>query len=212
MSWKLTLATFTGLTALAIVAKIVDPEGGTAMWDLTRSSAFMTYLLLWGAVFTGTGVNTRFHPGLERQMAVLELHRILATLGLSFVGMHVLTLILDPVVGFDLWDGFIPLTSDYRPLQVAAGVASMWMLAGVVVSTWAAGYYPRKTWRLVHYAAYPAYALALIHGLTAGSDTVHWPTHVVYSATAGVLLGALFVRFVAKTWIAEAQERAAVSN
>jgi methionine sulfoxide reductase heme-binding subunit len=206
MSWKLTIAVAVALLALSIIARAVDVEGGTATWDISRASAFTTYILLWAALVTGTGVNTRFHPGVGRQLVVLELHRMCATLGLAFVATHMLTIVLDPFIGFAAWDAVIPLTAGYRPVQVGLGVIAMWGMVAVVATTWGAGRISHRLWRRLHWLAYPAYLLALIHALTAGSDTEHWPTHVVYSATAGTLLGALFVRFVALAWVRGAWE------
>jgi predicted ferric reductase len=120
--------------------------------------------------------------------------------------VHLCGLWIDPFLRFDLWDGFVPLTADYRPWQVGLGVLSLWITTLVLVSTWAAGRIPRRWWRIVHYASYVAYGLALLHALYAGSDTEHWPTHILYSATAGTLAGALFVRFFVRDWARETFE------
>ena len=50
---------------------------------------------------------------------------------------------------------------------------------------------------------YLVFALGLLHAIMTGSDTEHWPTHLLYSATVGALLGAVFVRLIANRWIAE---------
>jgi DMSO/TMAO reductase YedYZ heme-binding membrane subunit len=71
----------------------------------------------------------------------------------------------------------------------------------LVGTTWGGGYLSRAAWRKVHYIAYPCYVAALVHALTAGSDTEHWPTHVFYSATVGALLGALILRFAGTDWV-----------
>ncbi|WP_322795711.1 ferric reductase-like transmembrane domain-containing protein [Tepidiforma sp.] len=206
MSWKVTVLVALMLGASVVIGRELGPE--TATWDSTRAAGWVAYLLLWAAVFSGVGVDLRFHPGVGRQQVVLELHRMSGTLGIAFVLAHGLALTLDRYVAFDPWDIVVPLTSDYRPVPVALGVVALWLTAAILVSTWVSARIPRTAWRSIHLLAYPAYVLALLHGLLAGSDTEHWPTHVIYSLTAGAILGAAFLRSVARDWVAAARGRA----
>lgn len=208
MSWKLAAITLLLLAVAVVVGRETDDPGGTATWDMTRSAAWASYLLLWASVVTGVGVNLRFHPGVGRQALVFEVHRTTGTLGLTLALVHGLALVLDRYLAFHAWDVLIPFTSDYRPWQVALGVASLWAVAAVLLSTWFAGWISTRAWRRIHYLSYGAFALALVHGLTAGSDTQHWPTHVIYSVTVGSLLGAIFLRFIAHDWVETARRAA----
>lgn len=201
MSRKLAALTFAILAVAVVLGRVSDADGGTATWDMTRSAAWSSYLLLWASVITGVGVNLRFHPGVGKQALVFEIHRMTGTLGLTVALVHGFALLFDRYLTFHVWDIFVPLTSDYRPVQVGLGVLALWLLFAVLLSTWFAGWVPGAVWRAIHYLSYPAFALALVHGLTAGSDTQHWPTHVIYSLTVGALLGAIFLRFVAHDWV-----------
>ncbi len=201
MSWKLATVTFAILIAAVLAGRDSDSQGGTATWDMTRSAAWASYLLLWASVITGVGVNLRFHPGVGRQAFVFEVHRMTGTLGLTLALVHGFALVLDRYLVFHIWDVFVPFASGYRPWEVALGVFALWLLLAILFSTWFAGWVPTAAWRAIHFLAYAAFGLALLHGLTAGSDTQHWPTHVIYSLTVGALLGAVFLRFVAHDWI-----------
>jgi sulfoxide reductase heme-binding subunit YedZ len=201
MSWKLATVTFAILVATVIAGRAFDSSGGTATWDMARSAAWASYLLLWASVITGVGVNLRFHPGVGRQALVFEVHRMTGTLGLTLALVHGFALVLDRYLTFHLWDVFVPFTSAYRPWEVALGVFALWLLLAILFSTWFAGWVSTSAWRAIHYLSYAAFGLALLHGLTAGSDTQHWPTHVLYSLTVGALLGAVFLRFVAHAWV-----------
>lgn len=209
MSWKLAIVTFAVLCVAVVAGRQADSAGGTATWDMTRSAAWSSYLLLWASVITGVGVNLRFHPGVGRQALVFEIHRTTGTLGLALALVHGFALVLDRYLTFHVWDVFVPFTSDYRPWQVALGVAALWLVVAILFSSWFAGWIATGTWRSVHYLAYPAFALALAHGLATGSDTEHWPTHVIYSLTAGAILGAVFLRFVAHSWVESVRHAAA---
>ncbi|MEJ5198177.1 MAG: hypothetical protein WHX53_04575, partial [Anaerolineae bacterium] len=50
------------------------------------------------------------------------------------------------------------------------GFFAAWLVAAVVLSTWGAGWLPRRAWHLVHRASYAALALGLVHGIAAGTD------------------------------------------
>lgn len=201
MSWKLALVTLVILNAAVVVGRATDAPDGTATWDMTRSAAWLSYGLLWASVVSGVGVNLKFHPGIGRQALVFEIHRTTGTFGLSLALVHGFALVLDRYLTFDVWDIVVPFTSDYRPWQVALGVAALWMVLVIMLSTWFAGWIATRTWRRVHLLAYPAFGLAVAHGVFTGSDTVHWPTHVVYSLSVGAVLGAVFLRFVAHSWV-----------
>ncbi len=203
MSWKLTVALTGVLCALVAWARSADVEGGTAMWDLSRAGGFTAYVLAWAAVFTGVGVDTRFHPGVVSQTVLYEAHRMLATLVPGFALVHAFALLLDPWVGFSVWDVLVPFVAPFERWWTGLGVLALWAFVAVLVSTWGAGLIPFKVWRLLHYATYLVFALGLLHAIMTGSDTEHWPTHLLYSATVGALLGAVFVRLIANRWIAE---------
>lgn len=201
MSRRLAALTFVILAGAVVVGRVTDSEGGTATWDMTRSAAWASYLLLWASVITGVGVNLRFHPGVGKQALVFEVHRMTGTLGLTVALVHGLALVFDRYLTFHIWDVFVPFTSGYRPWEVALGVFALWLLLAILLSTWFAGWVPTNAWRAIHYLSYAAFGLALLHGLAAGSDTQHWPTHVIYSLTVGAVLGAVFLRFVAHDWV-----------
>ena len=203
MSWKVSGGVLALLVAFTAIAERHEVGGGTATWDSARAAGFVSYVLLWAAVFTGAGVNLRYHPGVGKQAVVFELHRMTATLALAFTIVHVAAILMDDYIGFSLIDGVVPFTSAWRPVQVGLGTIAMWLLAAILLSTWLGGYVPKAAWRRVHYVSYAALAIALVHALTSGSDTEHWPTHVLYSITGGALIAALVIRFVTPGWADE---------
>lgn len=201
MSWKLMWATALVLGGLVVALRYIPDDPGTATWDISRASGFVAYVLLWATVFTGAGVNLRFHPPIGRQAIAMELHRISAVLAFSFVVVHLLGLFLDPFIGFGLTDVLVGVTADYRPMQSGLGALAAWGLVSLLVSVAYSASIRTKWWRAWHYGGYAVWALALIHGLLAGSDTEHWPTHLLYSATTGALGAALVIRFFGREWV-----------
>jgi sulfoxide reductase heme-binding subunit YedZ len=65
----------------------------------------------------------------------------------------------------------VPFASDWAPLWIGLGALSFDVLAAVVVTSLLRGRIPYRLWRQVHWLAYAAWPLALVHGLGAGTDT-----------------------------------------
>ena len=206
MSWKVALLLGTVMVVAVCVARFLqDTETGTATWDAARASGFAGYLLLWLSTVTGIALHMRFRPLQFSLTRSLELHRITSALALSFVVAHVLALLLDPVVQFNVIDGIVPFTSDYRSIQVGMGTIAQWLLVLVLSSTALAGVIPYSWWRQLHYLGFPCYVLSLLHGFTAGSDSTQVVGALLYAVTAASVAFLLVLRVVGRGW-AEASE------
>lgn len=208
MSWRAAGLLGIVLVFATLFARVVqDPDTGTATWDASRAAGFASYLLLWLSVVVGVGLHMRFKPLGFALARALELHRITSALALSFLVAHVLAIIVDPVVDFSWVDGFVPFTSSWRPFEVGIGTIGQWMLVLVLASTALAGNMPYSTWKKLHYLSFPAYLLALVHGLMSGSDTSQFPAVMLYAMTASTVAFLLVLRVAGRDW-AKADERA----
>ena len=197
------LATSFVLLACVFFAHLVqDEEVGTETWDASRSAGFAAYLVLWGSVITGMATHLRVRPGGGPLTWVLETHRILSALGVSFTLAHVVALLLDPVVQFSVLDGVWGFSSDYRPLSLGLGAVSQWLLVAVLATTALAGRMQHTTWRLFHFLSFPCWLLALLHSLFAGTDTQSTPALATYAVTAATVAAMLSVRVFGRGWTA----------
>ena len=202
MSWKLS-----GIVALGLVLGIVaarlaqDPDTGTASWDGLRAAGFAAYLCLWLGLVTGLAVHMRYRPGPLAMTWLLETHRMSSTLGLAFVAGHVAGLLVDPTVGFSVVDVSFGLTSAYRPLQVTFGTLAMWLMVAVLASTGLSARIPYVAWRNLHFLSFPAYGLALLHGITAGTDASSPLALVIDAATASFVAAMLVARVLGRGWV-----------
>ena len=159
-------------------------------------------LLLWASTVLGIGVHFRFRPANGPLTLILESHRICSSLALSFVAGHVTALLVDPVVHFSLLDAFVPFTSSYRAIQVGLGTIAMWLLIATLASTAAAAHMRYTTWRTLHYLAFPCYLLALIHGITAGTDATSVVALTLYATTAAIVAALTFARILGRGFVA----------
>ena len=211
MSWRISAFIAFGVSAGIAYARVTqDPETGTATWDAARAAGFAAYLMLWGATVLGIAVHFRLRPWRAPLTLILETHRICSTLALSFVAGHVAALLMDPVVHFAPVDALVPFVAGYRPVQVGIGTIGLWLLLITLGSTALAGRMAYGKWRALHYLALPCFLAALIHGITAGTDSASVGGLTVYATTAATTAAALFARVLGRGWVAAGEAPGAV--
>ncbi len=126
-------------------------------------------------------------PGLPR-FAVAGLHRNLALLGLTFLAVHVTTVVLDPYSRVGVLAVLVPFTAHYRPLWVGLGTVALDLFLAVAVTSLLRHRLGRRSWKAVHLLAYAAWPVALLHGAFSGTDnTTGWMLLVDAVAAAAVL-------------------------
>ena len=146
---------------------------GQLTWYLARSAGLLAWALVTASVVWGLLLSSK--AGVQgrrpRPAWLLDLHRYLGGLATIFVLVHVVALVADSYVHFDVVSVLVPYASEWRPGAVAWGVVGLWLLLAVELTSLARRRLPRRVWRLVHGASFPLFLVATIHGLTAGTDT-----------------------------------------
>jgi hypothetical protein len=166
-------------------------------WYVARSTGLVGWGLLTASVLWGLAISTRTTVGGRRPRPswMLDMHRTLGGLATIFVAVHVLAVVADSYVHFDLVSVLVPFAASWRPVAVAWGVAGLYLLLAVELTSLARVHLPRPVWRMVHFASLPLFAVATIHGLTAGTDA--GSTVVVLAAAAATFaVGTLTFRRV----------------
>ena len=141
------------------------------LWLVARASGLTAYLLLTLSVLAGLVLKSRPFGRAVKASAVMDLHRLLALLGLASLAVHGTALLLDRTVRMPVAGLFVPGSSPYRPVAVALGVVAAELMALVVVSFSIRKLIGRKAWRFLHWSTYGIFGLATVHGLLAGSDS-----------------------------------------
>jgi hypothetical protein len=140
------------------------------VWYITRSAAMTTYILLWLSVLTGLSLTTKLF-GIAGDAGIsLAIHRLSTDLALAGVAIHVLTIAVDPTVPIGLFGALVPMVSDVRQPWSDLGILSAWGLVGIALSFPARRWIGKARWRTLHYLTFGFWALALIHGIGAGTD------------------------------------------
>jgi methionine sulfoxide reductase heme-binding subunit len=162
----------------------------STVWYFARSAGVVAYLLLSSSVLLGVLMAGKARLAWPR-FAVSEVHRFLAVLTGVFIVLHGGTLLLDSVVPTSLLQELVPFTSGYRPFAVGLGVCAMELVAAVGISNALRSRLPYGTWRKLHYLTLPAWLLASLHGVLAGTDAGDpWFAAIAAGSAAAVAIAA----------------------
>lgn len=170
--------------------------GPSAYWYLTRSTGWVSLLLLTVAVVLGvTEVSRWSAPGWPR-FVVHGLHRYVSLLVLVFLIVHILTAALDSFATISLLDAVVPFAGSYRPIWLGLGAVAFDLLLAVVITSLIRQRVGYRAWRLVHWAAYACWPVALMHSLGTGSDVKSVWSILLTALCVLVVIAAVGVRAV----------------
>jgi DMSO/TMAO reductase YedYZ heme-binding membrane subunit len=139
-------------------------------WYLTRASGLVAAVLIALTVIWGLLLATKLIDRRGLPAWLLDLHRMLGGLSVTFVGVHLLSLWADSFVDFGWRELFVPFASTWRPGPVAWGIVALWGLIAIEGTSLVQRRMPRRWWRAVHLLAYPVAVLVGLHAITAGTD------------------------------------------
>lgn len=139
-------------------------------WFATRGAGLLTWAMASMSIILGLLMSTNLmgrNPGFPW---LLDLHRFLSGLTLSFLGLHLVTLWADSFVTFGPLELFVPLTSEWRAGAVAWGILSMYLLVAVEISSRIKDRIPHRWWHGIHISSFGVVVFGSIHAWQAGSD------------------------------------------
>ncbi|HEY6523760.1 MAG TPA: ferric reductase-like transmembrane domain-containing protein, partial [Solirubrobacteraceae bacterium] len=144
--------------------------GPSAYWYLTRASGTVALILLSASVVIGIAAIARLRgPGVPR-FIVDGIHRTVSLLAVAFLAVHIVTAVLDSFASISLVDAVIPFVGSYRPLWLGLGAVAFDLLLAVAITSLVRDRMGHATWRGVHWLAYAAWPVAVVHGFGTGSD------------------------------------------
>jgi DMSO/TMAO reductase YedYZ heme-binding membrane subunit len=145
------------------------------LWYLTRGTGVVTLVLFTLTVVLGIANFKRLETSRIPRFVVDGIHRNAALLAVTFLGVHVATTLLDSYVPIRLIDVVVPFGAAYKPLWLGLGAIAFDLLIAVALTSAMRRRLGFRTWRAVHWLAYAAWPVALIHGLGMGTDRhAHW--------------------------------------
>jgi sulfoxide reductase heme-binding subunit YedZ len=142
----------------------------TAVWYTIRATGVVALVLLTATTVLGllsaSRVRTRRWPA----FAQAELHKRASLFALVFLGLHVVTAVVDSYVRVGVLSVVVPFTSGYRPFWTGLGTIAVDLLLAVAISSALRQRIAARTWRGLHWLAYGCWPLALAHALGTGTD------------------------------------------
>lgn len=163
-------------------------------WILLRAAGIGAYVLLFLSVAWGlVGTTSVFGARVAKATAV-TIHQFLATAALLMLGVHVGLLLADSFMPFRPLDVLVPLHATFRPVGVAFGVLAMYAMVIVLASSWLRRRVGPAWWRRLHQLAAPAFVLAMVHGVFAGTDATRPWMWWLYVGTGLAVLFLVIVR------------------
>ena len=140
------------------------------LWFASRGSGIVSLILLTAVTVLGLISVVRWQRPTWPRFVTADLHSNLALLSVVFVGVHIVAAILDPFAQLGISAAVIPFDSSYRPLWVGLGVISVYLIVALIITSLLRERIGQRTWRAVHWLAYGAWPLAVLHGAGSGSD------------------------------------------
>ncbi len=181
---------------MAVVVTIGDLEFASQVWWYTsRAAGIVAWVLLSGSMIAGLALSSRDAKALPAGW-MLDLHRYLSTLSLTFLTIHLVALVPDNFVHFGWAELFVPMASEWQPGAVAWGIVAFWLVVCVEISSLARARIPHRLWRAIHFTSFAIWVAATVHLFTAGTDVSH-PAFRVAQVVAIGAVSAMFVRRLA---------------
>jgi len=167
--------------------------GDHAFWYLTRATGLVSFVLLTGSVALGLLMTGKAASRLRRN-ATYDLHRFVALLTLILTVVHTFIVLPDAFIGFSVWELLVPFASPYRATYMALGTLSLYLMGVVIATFYMRPFVPYSAWRVIHYATFAVFVMALVHGIGAGSDGGTVWAQALYWASGGLVLALLGLR------------------
>lgn len=139
-----------------------------ALWYASRATGLVSLLLFTGVMVLGAANSARFSSQRWPRFAVLGLHRNLSLLTIVFLAIHIVTAIIDPYAGIQWLTVVVPFVSQYQPFWLGLGTVAFDLFAALVISSLARPRISPGLWRLIHWAAYVSWPIAVLHGFAIG--------------------------------------------
>ncbi len=162
----------------------------STLWYTARGTGFVAVVMLTVSVALGILTTMRWSAPRWPRFVTAGLHKNISLLAVVFLATHIATTLLDPVSPVHLLNAIVPFTGRYRPLGIGLGVVAIDLLAALVITSLLRARIGYRVWRAVHWSAYACWPVAMLHGLSAGTDSAApWARYVYIGCAVLVLAG-----------------------
>lgn len=193
-----------------VAQKLTDRTKTSWSWYVTRGSGLIAAVSLVVLMLSGMGLVTGFTFRFLEPLTAWASHRALGIIFGISVLIHMVSLLFDHFVPFNVLQLLVPWLSNYKPvtvfglqlgsLYVALGVLAFYGVALVVISSLLWVEKKPYIWKLTHLLSYLVILFVFIHALYLGTDLTHGILRWLWIATGVGIVGvALYRLWRAKT-------------
>lgn len=166
---------------------------GPFLWYATRAAGLVTIALLTAAMVLGILNAGRFATNRWPRFLVQGLHRNLSLLALGFLALHIGTTVIDSYTSIGLTDAFVPFLSPYKRFWLGLGAVGFDLMIALAVTSLSRLRIGHRTWRLVHWAGYFCWPVAIAHGLGIGTDHLsRWVLILTFTCIGAVVAATVY--------------------
>ncbi|MFI5282978.1 MAG: ferric reductase-like transmembrane domain-containing protein [Candidatus Dormibacterales bacterium] len=161
----------------------------TFLWYATRGAGAVSLVLLSCVVVLGVLSALRVQSTGWPRFLTTGLHRNIALTAVVFLGLHIVTAVVDPFTHLGWAAALIPFSSYYRTFWLGLGAVAFELLLAIVITSLLRGLIGPAAWRAIHWLAYASWPVAVLHGFGTGTDA--WSTW--FLALSAMSIGAVAV-------------------
>lgn len=185
--------------APTIISALISESSADApfLWWASRASGFVAYIAFWACMLFGALLSARGSDGLIDRKLASDLHKEWTIAALIATVVHIVTVVLNAHAHVSMVSAVIPYMSSSLRGPIALGTIALWGLVVIAASSWLRTRLSYNAWRVVHALSYGAFLLALVHSITAGTDTSLPAARWLYAGTIGILTAGIGLRITA---------------
>jgi DMSO/TMAO reductase YedYZ heme-binding membrane subunit len=173
---------------------VIAANASAWVWYVARASGLVSLVLLSASVVLGIVTSTRWLSERWPRFTTTMLHRNVSLLAVTFLALHVTTIVLDGFAPIGWLDVVVPFASPYRTLWLGLGTVAFDLVLALVLTSLLRNRIGPRPWRAIHWLAYVCWPVAVVHGLGTGTDTATRVVLVVDAVCVGAVVAAVWWR------------------
>ena len=159
------------------------------IWLAARATGLVSLALVALTISLGIALSHPEQSRWKQSKRIFPWHESLWVFTLAFIGVHVVSLVLDPYAGVGIGGALVPGLSEYRSLPVALGVLSLYALLITALTARYTKFLPAGIWLRLHRLSIVVLVLGWTHGVLAGTDSdalrpIYWGMGLMVVAAA----------------------------
>jgi sulfoxide reductase heme-binding subunit YedZ len=164
-----------------------------ALWAVGRASGAVSLGLFTLSVVLGILVRSGRPLLVLPRFSLALVHRNIALLAVVFLGLHVGSLLLDPLAQLRAADAVVPFMGTFKPFWQGLGTLALDLAAAIAVTSLLRRRLGPRVFRTVHWATYALWPVAVAHAIGNGTDGAsRWFLGLALAASGAVAAAVLW--------------------